>query len=184
MKAKSNIHPHISGLVLLVVISRSPIKQDGFQILVDSGFSNHFVDSKLIRRIDNIMLDCTERHPPMEIKAAGHNTLLGTEQDILLVVGRDTQLCRAVKLPIVHVPGLERNLFSTALTAQKGVKTTFAKAGSIVDLSIFSIQLTRSDSLDHLDLDPFNDWGGGGDVIILSPFWEETARNSPYRIHI
>ena len=24
--------------------------------------------------------------------------------------------------------------------------------------------------------DPFNDWGGGGDVINLTPFWEETVR--------
>ena len=53
---------------------------------------------------------------------------------------------------IVLVPGLGRNLFSTAMAAQKGVKTVFTKAGSIVDLGLFSIQLTRSDNLDHLDL--------------------------------
>ena len=53
----------------------------------------------------------------MEIKAAGHNTLLGTAQGILLVVVRDTQdVCRTVKLSIVLVPGLERNISSTALT--------------------------------------------------------------------
>ena len=48
--------------------------------------------------------------------------------------------------------GLGRNLFSTAMAAQKGVKTIITKAGSIVDLGLFSIQLTRSDNLDHLDL--------------------------------
>ena len=49
--------------------------------------------------------------------------------------------------------GLGRNLFSTAMTAQQGVKTVFTKAGSVVDLGLFSIQLTRSDNnLDHLDL--------------------------------
>ena len=26
------------------------------------------------------------------------------------------------------------------------------------------------------DVDQFNDWGGGGDVTYLSPFWEGTAR--------
>ena len=26
---------------------------------------------------------------------------------------------------------------------------------------------------------PFNDWGGGGDVKKMSPFWEETARKYP-----
>ena len=50
------------------------------------------------------------------------------------------------------MPGLGRNLFSTALAAQKGVKTVFTKAGFIVDLDLLSIQLTRSDNLDHLDL--------------------------------
>ena len=87
----------------------------------------------------------------MNIKAA--IILFGTAQGILLVAVRDTQdIRRTVKLPIVFVPGLGRNLLSTTLTAQKGVKTTFTKAGSIVDLGLFSIQLTWSDNLDHLDL--------------------------------
>ena len=56
----------------------------------------------------------------MEIKAAGHNTLFGTAQGTLLVVVRDTQdVCKTVKLPIVLVPGLGLNLFSTAMAAQK-----------------------------------------------------------------
>ena len=38
------------------------------------------------------------------------------------------------------------------MAAQKGVKTIITKAGSIVDLGLFSIQLSRSDNLDHLDL--------------------------------
>ncbi|CAM9519788.1 unnamed protein product, partial [Ascophyllum nodosum] len=79
---------------------------------------------------------------------------LGIAQGTLLVVVRDTQdICRTVKLPIVLVPGLGRNLFSTAMAAQNGVKTIITKAGSIVDLGLFSIQLSRSDNnLDHHDL--------------------------------
>ena len=122
-------------------------------MLVDFGFFKTFVDPKLIRRVESRMQDYTEINPPMEIKAMDHNTLFGTAQGILLVVVRDTQdLCRTVKLPLVLVPGLKRNIFSTALAAQKGVKTIFTKAGSIVDLGLFSLQLTRSDDLDHLDL--------------------------------
>ena len=42
----------------------------------------------------------------MEIRAAGGNVLLGTAQDILLVVVRGTDdILRKVKLPIVLVPG-------------------------------------------------------------------------------
>ena len=75
------------------------------------------------------MQDYTRISPPMEIKAAGHNTLLDIAQGTLLVVVRDTQdICRTVKLSIVLVPGLGRNLFSTAMAAQKGVKTIITKA--------------------------------------------------------
>ena len=73
----------------------------------------------------------------------------------------------AVKLPIVLVPGLGRNLFSTALAAQKSVKTIFTKAGSIVDLPLFSIQLTRSDNLDHLDLAKQNKVNGQSRHVAL-----------------
>ena len=92
-------------------------------------------------------------NPPMEVKAADHNTLFGIAQGVLLVLVRDTQYaCRTVKLPIVFVPGLGRKLFSTALAAQKCIKIIFTKAGSIVDVGSFSIQLTRSDNWDRLDL--------------------------------
>ena len=125
----------------------------GFQMLEDPGSSKHFVDLKLIRSVKSRMLDYTAINPPMEIKAAGHNTFFGAAQGIQLVLVRDTQdVCRTFKLPTIIVPGLERNLFSTALADQKGVRTIFTKAGSIVDLDLFSVLLTTSDSLDHLDL--------------------------------
>ena len=85
-------------------------------MLVDSGSSKHFVDPKLVHRVENRMQNYTQISPPMEIKAAGHNTLLG--MGTLQVVVRDTQdICRTIKLPIVLVPGLDRNLFSTAMAA-------------------------------------------------------------------
>ena len=52
----------------------------------------------------------------------------------------------------VGLSNLGRNLFSTAFADQKGIKTIFTKAGSIIDLGLLSIQLTRSDNLDHLEL--------------------------------
>ena len=114
---------------------------DGFQMLVDSGSSKYFVDPKLVHGVESTM----------EIKAAGHNTLFGIAQGTLLVEVRGTQdIFRTVKLPIVLVPGLGRIFFSTAMAAQKGVKTVITKAGSIVDLGLFSIQLTRSDNLDFI----------------------------------
>ena len=55
-----------------------------FQMLVDSGSSKHFVDSKLFRGVVSRMLEHTEINPPMGIKATGHNTFFGTAQGILL----------------------------------------------------------------------------------------------------
>ena len=123
-------------------------------MLVDSESSKHFVDPKLIRGVVSRMLDYTEINPPMEVKAAGHNTLFGTVQGIILVlVGYTQDVYRTVKLAIkVLVPGQERNIHSTALAAQTGVKTIFTKAGSIGNLGSFSVQLTKSDSLAHFDL--------------------------------
>ena len=54
-----------------------PHRADGFQMFVDSGSSKHFVDPKLVHRIESRMQDYTQRSPPMEIKATGHNTPLG-----------------------------------------------------------------------------------------------------------
>ena len=110
-------------------------------MLVNSGPSKHFANPKLVRGVESRMLHYTEINPPMEIKAAGHNTFFGTAQGILLVVVRDGSCAR-----------FRKKFISTALAAQKGVKTIFTQAGSIVDLGLFSVQLTRSDNLDHLDL--------------------------------
>ena len=108
-------------------------------MLVDSGSSKHFVDPKFIRGVENRMLQYIEINPPMKIKAAGHNTLSGTVQGILLIIVRYSQdVSRTVKLPIVFVPGLKRNIFSIAFAAQKGVKTVFTKVEFIVDLGLFS----------------------------------------------
>ena len=97
-----------SGIRFSVACCHPPLSHqaDGFQMPVDSGFSKHFVNPKLIRRVKNRMLDYKKINPPLEIKAAGHNTIFGTAQGILLVVVRDTQdAYKTVILPTVLVPG-------------------------------------------------------------------------------
>ena len=68
------------------------------------------------------------------------------------MVGGTDDVLRKVELPVVLVPGLTRNLFSSAAAAQKGVKTVITKSASHLDLGSFSFQLTRSGNMDHLDL--------------------------------
>ena len=78
--------------------------------------------------------------PPMEIKASGDNILYGTAQGIILALVRDIDnVCRRVKLSIVVVPGLKKNLFSSAATAQKDVKTGINKSRSYPDLGLFFV---------------------------------------------
>ena len=105
----------------------------------------------------------------MEIKAAaGDNILYSTAHSVLLVLPRDKHdFCRKIKLPVVLVPGLKRNLCSSGAGAQKGVKTVMAKGGLTLDLGSFTIQLTRSDSLDNLDLAIAKEIERTGSVIRL-----------------
>ena len=86
------------------------------------------------------MLENTRIGPPMEITAAGNNVLHGTAHGILLVVvhGTDDTL-RAVKLPIVLVPGLKRNILSSSASVKKSVKTSIEQNGSSLDLRAFSV---------------------------------------------
>ena len=50
---------------------------DGFHMLVNFGSWKHFVDPKLVHKVESRMQDYTQISPSMEIKAAGHNTLFG-----------------------------------------------------------------------------------------------------------
>ena len=82
----------------------------------------------------------------MEIKAAGDIILHGPAQDILLliVVVRGTDdLLRKIKLLIVVVLALKRNLISCLAAAQKGGKTAIETNVSSLDLEPFRAQ-TRS----------------------------------------
>ena len=59
---------------------------DGFQLLIDSGSSKHFIDPELIRGVESRMLEYTKREPSMKIRATRDNILHGTAQGILLLV--------------------------------------------------------------------------------------------------
>ena len=89
----------------------------------------------------------------MEITVAGNNVICSIAQGILLVVVHGTdETLKTVKLHIVLVPGLKINLFSSTAAAEKGIKTIFEQNGSSIDLRAFSVQLTRLDSMEYLDL--------------------------------
>ena len=79
--------------------------------------------------------------------------MYGTAKRIILVSVRDEDdVCRKVKLPVVLFPRLKRNLFFSVATAQKDVKNVITKNGPHLNIGSFSVQLSRSDVLNHLDL--------------------------------
>ena len=65
-------------------------QRDGFQLLVDSGSSKHFIDPELIRGVESRMLEYTRVEPPMKVRAVGDDMLRGTAQGILLVLVHGT----------------------------------------------------------------------------------------------
>ena len=71
---------------------------------------------------------------------------------MLQVIVRGTDdILKTVILPIVLVPGLKRNLFSSLAAAKQGVKTIIEKNDSSLDLGAFSVQLIQLDSMDSLN---------------------------------
>ena len=145
------------GVGFSFAMCHSPLSQeaDGFQLLVDSGSLKYFyfIDPALIPGVESRMQEYTRIEPPIKITAAGNNVLRGAAQGILLVVVRGTDDgVRTVQLPVVLVPGLKRNLFSSSAAAKKGVRTIIEQKGSSLDLGAFNVQLTRSSSMEYLDL--------------------------------
>ena len=99
-------------------------------MLVNSGPTKHFINPKLIRGVESKMMNYTKKKTPMEIKAAGYNTLFGTAQGILLVLVRDTQdVCRTINLPIVLVPVLWRYFFPQFWQLKKVSKLCSVRQG-------------------------------------------------------
>ena len=53
------------------------------KILIDSGCSNHMVDSQLLPNVEDEMLDYVRFDPPMTVAAAGGHLLHGTGKGVL-----------------------------------------------------------------------------------------------------
>ena len=131
MKVTTSRNSPPPGIRFSFVMCRPTLSEkiDGFQLLVDLELLKHSIDSKLMRGVESRMLQCTRIQPLKEIRAAGDNVLLVTAQGILLVVVHNTDdVVRTFKLPIVLVPDLQRDLFSSSAATQKCVKTIIEKS--------------------------------------------------------
>ena len=77
-------------------------------------------------------------------------------------------------------PGLCTSVYVCTVRTLKGfIQCTGARPPGFCTSVYFSTAQVQTDSVrcePARALKSFNDWGGGGDVTNLSPFWEETAR--------
>ena len=105
---------------------RTPVSMP-LKILIDSGCSNHMVDSQLLPNIEDEMLDYVRFDPPMNIVAAGGQLLHGTGKGVLHAMVTDLRgNQRSIRFPVITVPGLGRHLFSCGEAMKRGVSTIFS----------------------------------------------------------
>ncbi len=121
-----------------------------FTMTVDTGASNHFLDSELLPGLDQRMVEYTKVDPPLIVNVAGQGQLHGTSKGALNVTVTDQDGGQhAVRLPFICVPKLGRHLFSGGTARKQGV-STFIGQTSFLDMGIFKIPLQPDNACDTL----------------------------------
>ena len=95
-------------------------------VLVDSGASDHYFDDVLIPGLNRRLLDYTCLTTPRKIPTAGGALLDGTGEGILQGVITDN--CgngQLVRIQVLVVPTIERNLFSVKTATRNGIVSIF-----------------------------------------------------------
>lgn len=127
---------------------RTPVSMP-LKILIDSGCSNHMVDSQLLPNIEDEMLDYVRFDPPMNIVAAGGQLLHGTGKGVLHAMVTDLRgNQRSIRFPVITVPGLGRHLFSCGEAMKRGVSTIFS-VNPHIDVGEFQVPISNDGGTLH-----------------------------------
>ena len=122
----------------------------------DSGASDHYVDGKLVKGIEQLMFDYQEFDSPRTITTAGLHTLLGTATEKFRSKVTDSNgQTRMATLPITIVPGIGRNLLSSGAAQTKGI-TTMISDNARLEKGNINFPLRRHGQLFTLDLELFS----------------------------
>ena len=94
--------------------------------MVDSGASGHYFDDAIIRDLKHRLQDYVHLTTPRKILTAGGAMLDGTAEGVLQGLFTDDNGNQIlVRIDIVVVPGIGRNLFSVMTASKKGIATIF-----------------------------------------------------------
>ena len=121
-------------------------------MIVDSGASGHYVDDKLAKGIKQLMFNYQEFDTPRTITTAGLHILLGTATGKLRNKVTDSNdRTRMATLPIIIVPGIGCNLFSSGAAQSKGI-TTIISDNARLEKGNINFPLRRDGQLFTLDV--------------------------------
>ena len=97
---------------------------DVFTMLVDSGASDHFVDSELIRGLQQGMVEYRKLEQPKPIETAGNKQVFATATGKICghIINKSGPPI-PVRIFVMIVPGMGRHLFSSARAMKSGVST-------------------------------------------------------------
>ena len=110
----------------VAVTSEDSVNYNLAPLMVDSRASGHYFDDAIIRDLKHRLQDYVHLTTPRKILTAGGAMLDGTPEGVLQGLatnGNGNQIF--VRVDIVVVPGIGRNLFSVMTAPKKGIATIF-----------------------------------------------------------
>ena len=106
--------------------SKDSVNSNLVTLMTDNGASDHYFDDAIIRDLKHRLKDYVHLTTPRKILTAWGAILDGTAEGVLQgLVTDDNGNQILVRVDIVVVPGIGRNLFSVMTAAIKGIATIF-----------------------------------------------------------
>ena len=110
----------------VAITSENSVNSNLVIFMVDSGASGHYFDDAIIRDLKHRLQDYVHLTTPRKILTAGGDMLNGTAEGALQGLATDDNgNLIFVRVDIVVVPGVGRNLISMTTAAKKGIATIF-----------------------------------------------------------
>ena len=116
-----------------------------FTMLVDSGASDHLIDEELIPRLRKSMRDYKKVNDPKTIMTNGNKKLFAAATGTIwgYIIDQAGKRVR-VRISVMFVPGLGRNVFSSIKAMQSGVSTILETGNPLLQFdSSTSLPLTQ-----------------------------------------
>ena len=111
---------------LAAITSEDSVNSNLVILMVDSGESGHYFDGAIIRDLEHRLQDYVHLATPLKIRTAGGAMLDRTPEGVVQGLVTDSYGNKIlVRVDIVVVPGIGRNLFSVMTAAKKVIVTVF-----------------------------------------------------------